>query len=428
MYNRKVFQPEMSLDSDIRDTQSHIDKYDPKLMRWLVNMHNSLNGDKIDMANVGSLMDMLKHLYDEDSEQYLKTLLYPENECGKIPSRFPVPSTKVHEHLTYNITTNASGNYAFTYNPFRAGDQSSSASSSFFLNTNAALSGSSTSGFFGSTDIGQNAMPSNMYTMYRLVSAAITINYVGRMDIVSGTIGGAIGLNKYCDQQLLAGSVADFGSSLYGNFNLIDDAYYGQRTQSVNGLRMIYFPLDEAFLQFRNLDSTQTGFYFVSYGAGLPINSPCIRLDFHLNFEFTVHPSYNNYISTAPGPQYSGDVISLATSTLAGNPGLIIQPSGDSPGKSSIASGGWFSKMLGRAGRVTSDAMNIAKYVPGIGVIANYLGLAGAGVSALVGAYGSYNKYTASQTPYNKSSSSNKSENGSSNGGENGGNGGNGGN
>lgn len=375
----------MSLDQSGNNsslTNEIVEKYDKKLLNWLVQMHNSLNKDQLNLEEIGSLLELLKHIGAEDQDRYLMSLLYPESNYAKVPTPFPVPTSEVRDHFTYTITTSnadavtntAGGNFCFVFNPFYCADLNTGGKSTFYLNTDSSMAGTTSNNNFVARDIGQSSLPGGMYSSYRVVSCAVTVNYVGRMDIVSGTVGCGVGFNGVAPAGTV-GTDKAANAAVYGNFNLIDDSYFSQRTQSINGLRMIYFPLDSTYTNFQFLSNAVSGFYFVVYGQGLPASSACIRLDFYLNYEFTVNPAYSSYVAQSPG--CCGDtstILNYATGLIQKNPNLVTQASGDNI-KNPISSGGWVTKFLGGFGRALEAGSNVAKYLPGMNTLKNILGV-----------------------------------------------------
>jgi hypothetical protein len=349
-----------------------VEKYDKKMLNWLVQLHQAISKESINLDEVGSLMEMVKHISNEYNDRYLMSLLYPESNYGKIPTPFPVPTSEVRDHLTYTITTSAAdaatnssgGNFCFVYNPYYCSDKSATTRSSFYLNTNTTMGGAATDDNFIARDVGQSTLPSGMYSTYRLVSASVTVNYIGRMDIVSGTLGCGIGFNGVAPAGL-TGTDKATNAAVYGNFNLIDDAYFSQRTQCINGLRMIYFPLDNNYTNFIPLTNAINGFYFVVYGQGLPASSASVRVDIYLNYEFTVNPAYSSYVAQSPGCcGDTGSALNYATGLIQRNPNLVTQANGE-VGRSTISSAGWFTKFLGGAAKALETADSVSKFIPG---------------------------------------------------------------
>jgi hypothetical protein len=375
----------MSLNNDFNPVANlTLERYDKKMLAWLVQLHNSLNKDQIDIKEVGSLLEVLKHISEEDQDKYLQSLLYPENFFGKIPTAFPVPTSEVREHLTYTFKTSntaagtSGGNFCFVYNPYFTSDSSvvgAARNSTFYLNTDTGMDGANSNANFVAREIGQSSMPASMYSTYRLVSCSVTVNYTGRMDIVSGVIGCGIGFNGAAapGQINVANSAA---AAVYGNYNLIDDAYFSQRTQAVNGLRMVYFPLDSAYTNFIPVGTGINGYYFVVYGQGLPADSSCIRVDVYLNFEYTVNPLYSSYVASSAGT--CGDTnkaISNATTLIQRNPMLVSQASGDVPNRNNnvSAASGLFGKITGGLSKTLGVAGDIASVIPGVNTLASFL-------------------------------------------------------
>jgi hypothetical protein len=346
-----------NLKSTVADT-------DRKLWGWLSGLHTALNRDKISLRELDSLMSALNHMAEDAREDYLNSLLYPESVTGKkIPTLFPIPSTTFQLHLVgTSIATNSSGNMAWTWNPCFLQDTSIAAYSTFYVNNNNALTGSGNSNNFLATDLQYNQIPANLYGNYRLVSASIVVSYVGRMDICSGVIAMGIGLNNANVAPPQTVGSTDANSQLFGNFLQIDNLLFSERTQSANGARAIYFPIDDRYTNFLNLltnaaagtpgslaTSYNTGFYFAGYAQSLPASLISLRFDFYINYEAIVTPQYNNFIPQSVGSSSSIDAVQAASLLTNKNSDKIISGSSDIPGgnDNNISSANVFSKLAG---------------------------------------------------------------------------------
>jgi len=339
---------------------------------------------------LNSVMECYNEMQKDYQEEYLNVLFNPERQANaKIPSLFPVPSSSFLSHQQVSITTNASGNVAFTWNPFFLQDAASGANqSTFFVNNNSTLTGSSSNDNFFSTDIGYNQLPGGLYSQYRVVGASVVVTYTGRMDIVSGVIGLGIGLNQYAAPNIVT-TGKDVSSQVFGNFNLIDDLYFAKRTQAVNGCRAIYFPLDSKFLQFTPMatatagSGSVNGFYFAFYGANLPASSPCLRVDFYIQYECTVRPEFNGYLTQSPGQYSNKNWLEATSQIIHKNPNMVTQTTSEVP--DNVAGVGGFmdfaTKLLGGAKKILNGPIgDMVQSIPGVGKIAE---LAKTGVNLL---------------------------------------------
>ena len=278
------------------DIMSQIDKYDATMLSYLARLYEAINGDKMDFTNIKSAVDALAAFNKKAEYNYLNNLLYPEKCKGvKIPSPIPVPSCSFQLHNCVTLTTNTSGNLAFVFNPFflaNSNDFNTTVNinsdqgnyrltetdylSTLWVNNHGSLTGYEPNDNWQPINIGQ-AIP-NVYDQYRLVSASIVIKYIGRLDITSGVIGGAI---IYDDNKVVggriktenteSGSVAvtitgNPGLSKYGNFDLAMDSFYHQENLVLEGMRELYFPLDNSHEEYTKLAGNST--------IGLIIHNP----------------------------------------------------------------------------------------------------------------------------------------------------------
>lgn len=292
-----------SIDSDL---QANIQKYDRQLLSWLQAFYNAITREKVNMEEVTQLLDMVQQIKKEQVNNYLVDLLFPESaENSKIPNDFPMPTSSFQLHNQLAITTNASGNFSFMFNPFFLESGAAPTNSTFFLNTNVSLTGIASSNFYTSTDAGLT-LPLSIYQKYRVVSAAIQVRYIYRLDAASGIFGGAVNFETVAPAAISAISA---GLARYGNFNLIDDAYFTTRSNSLEGIRLLYVPYDPSVSQFTDLGTSKASSNFIVYGQGLPPSVQCVRVDYFINIEALCDPVFQNYVPTNTGPRQSKDEV-----------------------------------------------------------------------------------------------------------------------
>ena len=329
---------------------SQIDKYDATMLSYLGRLYEALNGEKMDFTKIQNAVDALAVFNQRAEYNYLNNLLHPEKCKGvKIPSPIPVPSCSFQLHNCVTLTTNASGNLAFMFNPFflanndirtftppiQYNSENPDATSTgcynlstLWVNNDDTLTGYAANPNWVPINIGQ-AIP-NVYDQYRLVSASLIVKYIGRLDITSGVIGGAI---MYDDFKQVGGRIQyTVGSSTfdgilvnpsmakYGNFDLAMDSFYHQENLCLEGIRELYFPLDNSYeeytqladinkanlvwnrerndfqLMFNDTDSYKSGFNYFVYVLGAPASSACFKVDIYCNFECLPNASFLNYL------------------------------------------------------------------------------------------------------------------------------------
>lgn len=330
-----------------------IDKYDASMLSYLTNLYDSMSGDKMDFRRVKNAVDALAMFNKKAEYNYLTNLMYPEKCKGvKIPSPIPVPSCSFQLHNCVTLSTNNKGNLAFMFNPFFLSNSDSFAEppndvqvginniayrlgktyylTSFWKNNNESLTGHEPNTSWSPVNIGQ-CIP-GVYDQYRLVSASLVVKYIGRLDIASGVIGGAI---IYNDSRNIGGNfdttplsggdtiariTNDPQLAKYGNFDLAMDSFYHQENMVIEGLRELYFPLDNSYEEYTKLvnstdiswarslalgrfsaeitdaDMYKSGFNFFVYVLGAPPSSACFKVDIYCNFECLPNASFLNYL------------------------------------------------------------------------------------------------------------------------------------
>ena len=349
---------------DVNDYVALMNDYDKKMISYIVELNNAFGKDVINIDTFENVVDALQHLNAENEYEYLNSLLHPERCKGvKIPSPIPVPSCAFQLHNTVTLTTNANGNLCFLFNPFYLYDKNilnqyvfpvtpNSGSeqmgafnycSSLFVNQSADLDGF-TPGVGGWVPINIGQGIPNVYNQYRLVSASLTVRYIGRMDITSGVIGGAI----IYDESVYPGGLLNYnagdqnysfyskppGIHKYSNFDLAMDSFYHQERNCIQGLREIYFPLDNTYEEYQKMDTpsdaktmnqvyvtsggastglpgvpvfinTKKGFQKMVYVLGAPPNSACFKVDVYCNFETLPNAEFLNYMPISLSPSHT---------------------------------------------------------------------------------------------------------------------------
>ena len=265
-----------------------IDEYDANFLSYIARLYQSINGEKMDFEDIKNNIDALAKFNKKQEYNYLNNLLYPERCKGvKIPSPVPVPSCSFQLHNCVTLRTNSSGNLGIVFNPFFLASNARSSIknyqfnyeqqhdsaefqpefySSFFVNNAEDLTGYSTNWNWYPVNIGQQIPP--VYNQYRLVSASLVVKYIGRMDIASGVIGGAIVFDESHQIGVNGKEVVKNGSEVvventystsptnldkYGNFDLAMDSFYHQENLCIEGMRELYFPIDNSYEEYVKL-------------------------------------------------------------------------------------------------------------------------------------------------------------------------------
>lgn len=306
------------------------------------------------------------------NNKYLNILLNPEKQKGvKVPNNVPVPSCSFQLHNSIELPeTNQYGNMAIIFNPFFLASSENSVDSfksadlsglnglidvehissyfytSLYVNNNPNLTGETNNDNFRTIDIGQSIKP--IYDQYRLVSASMQIKYIGKIEDSCGVIGGSVLYepNNYCMSHLkiigtlLPGGMQSEiplsppikGIGKYGNFNLARHAYNNKENRLLEGIRILYFPVDNSCYEYQNLmndslvdlviaqNPQQPGYdhiqvketsnyinnktQFMVYIQGAPVNKVCFRCDIFCNFECLPNASYLNCLPITMDNEY----------------------------------------------------------------------------------------------------------------------------
>lgn len=363
---------------DKKRLEEMINDYDKNMLQLVGNLYEAVNKDKLDLTKIGSAVDALTKYNEKSEYNYLNNLLNPEKCKGvKIPSPIPVPSCSFQLHNCVTLSPNESnGNLGILFNPFFLVNNTIYPSKhltqgrtqpDFVFDSNGQkyaydsdeilpkgtilyapdmltslfechsdISGTSANNdnSWNPVNINQSIPP--VYDQYRLVSASVVVKYIGRLDIVSGVIGGAIifdenpylGGKSYfisCDGEHdvatnisnQVGSSNSFvppGIGKFANFDLAMDSFYHQENMILEGVRQLYFPIDNSYEEYSKLlnatsienvsnnfkievstEDLKSGFNFFIYTMGAP-SGACLKLDIYCNYECLPNAAFLNYM------------------------------------------------------------------------------------------------------------------------------------
>lgn len=333
--------PDGTKNSNLLDTiKQNIDTNDIYILSKLNGLRLELSNNNLNLKNIREQIKQLSSFQKTQNFEYLNNLLCPEKSRGcKIPSQIPVPSCSFQLHNAVTVATNASGNCAFICNPCFLADTSVIGTSlledtytvngfmtTCWVNNHTSLTGNATNGYWTPTNFFQVLPP--VYSQYRLVSAALQVRYIGRLDSAAGVIGGAILLD---DLTTLGGMVKPTDGDprpavapdieKYGNFELARDSYYHKDNSCLEGMRLLYFPIDNSYEEYEQtlngylvtaetvnnnqvmfVNQQKRGFNWMFYCWGGPQGQNCFKIDLFCNFECLPEPSFLNYMPISAYP------------------------------------------------------------------------------------------------------------------------------
>ena len=341
---------------NLGDIKKSLDNNDMILITKLNGLRSSLNSDNINFRSVKQQIKDISKYDQVQTYDYLSNLLKPEKAKGcKVPSNIPIPSCSFQLHNAITLTTNTSGNVAFIMNPFFLASNNIIGQrlpnvegnytyvhkflTSAWVNNSNTLTGSANDDNWTPIDFGQTIPP--VYDQYRLVSASLVVKYIGRLDTVQGLVGGAV---LFTDNSALGGqvqvassatgaydpagagaNVVTTGLGQYGNFDLAQDSFYHSENMTLEGVRELFFPIDNSFEEYlKVLDKTsgldgnggdsdpvefvatpdmyKSGFNWFFYATNAPASSNCFKLDIYCNFECLPNAQFLNYMPISLTP------------------------------------------------------------------------------------------------------------------------------
>ena len=228
----------------------------------------------------GSIVRSAKYYQKAAKELYINSLLYPENIVAKIPGPLPVSTATATIRNNFSITPNQQGKFLLVIDPFYH--------KGWLFQDNTVDGNGGGENTATEIDLSQN---NTIVDQFRLVSSSVILRYYGNFNQMSGIFVSATTSN-------LNGRVPED----YLTFSNIEDLTNKFVSKCVDGVKLIYTPMDNRAVEFRVGDDYANGthpcrnqYLFVIMGDLFP-NNTCIRVDFYRNIEYTTIPAYREYI------------------------------------------------------------------------------------------------------------------------------------
>lgn len=210
---------------------------------------------------------------------YISSLLYPEDIVAKIPGPLPVSSATASIRNNFSIMPNDSGKFALIIDPFYE---------KCWLYQDNTLDGMGNAASPTEITLSQN---NTIVDQFRLVSCSLILRYYGNFNQMAGIFISATTSN-------LNGNVPDD----YKTFSNVEDLTNKFISKCVDGVKLIYTPMDNRAIEFRKSSEYSAGthpcrnqYLFIIIGDLFP-NNTCIRVDYYRNIEYTTVPLYREYI------------------------------------------------------------------------------------------------------------------------------------
>lgn len=232
-----------------------------------------------DEFNESGMIDDFKSYRAAAKTLYMRSLLNPEAHIAKVPSRMPVESAVACLKYNFTITPNATGKFCLVIDPYY---------NSGYLYQDATVNG------LGAGVLTPLSFPQDgtLIDQWRMVSSSLILKYYGNFNQMSGLFVGATTSN-----------VSAAVSTTYLTFSNVEDLSNKQVLKCVDGVKMVFSPMDEKATEFQNVSSYTLGthpcrwqYLFVVVGDLFP-NAGFIRADLFRNIEYTSTPVFREYIS-----------------------------------------------------------------------------------------------------------------------------------
>jgi hypothetical protein len=223
---------------------------------------------------------------------YLLTLLKPElNISARIPGSFGVSTVAIHREQTFNISTDAGGDYGFWYNPQFLADNTGSATNSTFISATAYFPSAVSTGV--SLVNGQNLAVGEI-SHYRLVSACLEMKPSSNVLQNSGQM--AVSIDRGVNMGPINPVAAPAGNSEIPQVAHVRQAQHHSIANINKGesVRACWYPSklkDFDWIQVNNAASTiatDVGYVINGYIQGATVNGVLGAVSFNINI-------YTNY-------------------------------------------------------------------------------------------------------------------------------------
>lgn len=248
----------------------------------------------IDYNKFIKIIDNISKDKNDREKDYLIALFFPERvkHINAILD-FPIPTYCYNQNSSCRITPNSSGNFLIqAICPILV--DSDSEASSIYINNHNDLDGitkdENTAHY---KPLSFTRCIKGAFNAYILQSFKISVKYIGAIDYTSGIFGGAYFISTNSSLG------PDVNASL---FDYIDDSMNAVKVETVDGLNVIYYPLDKSYNNFiiPNKDniltnSMNTNIRLNIYGSGLPNNT----------YTNSVHFSFSAIYSCIPTQEFN---------------------------------------------------------------------------------------------------------------------------
>ena len=196
----------------------------------------------------------------------------------KYQDLYPVSTATATIRNNFSITPNSQGKFLLVIDPFYE---------KAYLFQDNTVDGQG-NGVATELTFDQN---NTLVDQFRLVSCSVILRYYGNFNQMSGIFVSATTSN-------LNGNVP----TDYLTFSNIEDLTNKFVSKCVDGVKLIYTPMDNRAIEFRVGNDYANGnhpcrnqYLFVIMGDLFP-NNTCIRVDYYRNIEYTTIPLYREYI------------------------------------------------------------------------------------------------------------------------------------
>jgi len=265
-----------------------------EMTKALIYLRDKLLDRHLSYKDIIEITDALNRMMGAKQSKYLMSLSNPfKHKTARIPTLISPPSATFSLRTVVPLTTNASGNVAFAFNPCYL-NGALGTSTTFTVNNSVTLTGLAPDNNFVGVDAGQN-LPADFYVRYRPVSAGLRLYCYPSSNNDNGIAVVSVTMESVSSGLI---GVANAQLQQFGAFNQIENGYYKQTTTvaSREVQEHVYVPLDESFWDYVVLGATKIGFAWIGYITGGIPSSTLARAEVITNYEAILDNQYTDYL------------------------------------------------------------------------------------------------------------------------------------
>lgn len=260
--------------------------------------------DKIDFVMLKKLLGVLSTGIQDHEKRYLIGLIFPETiDKAYYFSPLPIKTYTFRQRFNFSIDVSQKGNFLLQVKSPAMFSKNSQDSDFLYCNKPGIGISNDTNNFSDSIPgnwirVAESRVATELFSAYMLVGMGITVTYTGTIQDQSGRFGAGYTLTS-CH-------IAD-PDLQFIDFDVVKRTSNFVETETSNSLKVVYFPPDNSFMEFRlpDEDAVMVGRQPLShviniYGRGLAVTqNSSIKVEVNRAFSCIPNPNYSSVLEVA---------------------------------------------------------------------------------------------------------------------------------